>query len=63
MNTATVIPFPVERLGDPADLLFVALMESGGRDVPFGEVVELAARRAPARQDNRAAGLEQTQTA
>ena len=58
---ATVIPFPAVRLDDPADALFIALMRSTGEAVAFGEVVELAARRKAARQDNVA--LEQTQSA
>ncbi len=44
---ATVIPFPVERLDDPADALFLALMR--GLDGMRGEVIALR-RRAP--QDN-----------
>jgi len=47
---ATVIPFPAERLDDPADALFVALMRSA--DKVRGEVVALAAWRRAPRQDN-----------
>lgn len=58
---ATVIPFPAVRLDDPADALFVALMQSSGETVTFGEVVELARRSTATGQDNGA--LEQTQSA
>jgi len=49
---ATVIPFPAERLDDPAEALFLALMRSA--DTVRGEVIALAARRRVAQQDNAA---------
>ncbi len=54
---ATVIPFPAERLDDPAEALFLALMRSA--DTMRGEVIALAARRRVAQQDNAAQEQEQ----
>jgi hypothetical protein len=49
---ATVIPFPSERLGDPADALFLALMQGDGSRVVFGAVIEWPGRAGAAPQDN-----------
>jgi hypothetical protein len=57
----TVIPFPAERLGDPGDALFLALMRSDGSRVAFGEVVELPGHGRTGPQDN--AALEQVKEA
>ena len=48
---ATVIPFPAERLGDAADALFLALMESGGSRVVFGRVIQWPGRGGSAPRD------------